>query len=60
MTPDDYARFGELMRLGGVWHGQRLLSKRFRARGDHADPPERLLRLVDLGQRRRSLASARE
>ncbi len=29
MTPDDYARFGELMRLGGVWHGKRLLSKDF-------------------------------
>ena len=29
MTPDDYARFGELMRLGGVWQGKRLLSKRF-------------------------------
>jgi CubicO group peptidase (beta-lactamase class C family) len=28
MTPDDYARFGELMRLGGVWQGERLLSKR--------------------------------
>ena len=27
MTPDDYARFGELMRLGGVWRGTRLLSK---------------------------------
>lgn len=29
MTPDDFARFGELMRRGGVWRGQRLLSKRF-------------------------------
>jgi CubicO group peptidase (beta-lactamase class C family) len=29
MTPDDYARLGELMRLGGVWQGERLLSKRF-------------------------------
>jgi hypothetical protein len=29
MTPDDYARFGELMRLGGVWQGKRLLSKEF-------------------------------
>jgi CubicO group peptidase (beta-lactamase class C family) len=29
MTPDDYARFGELMRRDGVWLGQRLLSKEF-------------------------------
>jgi CubicO group peptidase (beta-lactamase class C family) len=29
MIPDDYARFGELMRNGGVWRGRRLLSKRF-------------------------------
>jgi CubicO group peptidase (beta-lactamase class C family) len=29
MTPDDYARFGELMRRDGVWRGQRLLSKEF-------------------------------
>ena len=29
MTADDYARFGELMRQGGVWNGRRLLSKRF-------------------------------
>ncbi len=28
MTPDDYARFGELLRLNGVWRGKRLLSKR--------------------------------
>ncbi len=28
MTPDDYARFGELMRLDGVWRGKRLLSSR--------------------------------
>lgn len=26
---DDFARFGELMRRGGVWRGRRLLSKRF-------------------------------
>jgi CubicO group peptidase (beta-lactamase class C family) len=29
MHPDDYARLGELMRRGGVWRGQRLLSRRF-------------------------------
>jgi CubicO group peptidase (beta-lactamase class C family) len=29
MVPDDFARFGELMRRGGVWRGRRLLSKRF-------------------------------
>ena len=29
MVPDDFARLGELMRRGGVWHGRRLLSKRF-------------------------------
>lgn len=29
MTPDDYARFGDLMRRGGVWRGRRLLSKRY-------------------------------
>ena len=29
MRPDDYARLGELMRRGGVWRGQRLLSKRY-------------------------------
>ena len=29
MRPDDYARLGELMRRGGVWKGQRLLSQRF-------------------------------
>jgi CubicO group peptidase (beta-lactamase class C family) len=29
MTPDDYARLGELMRRGGVWQGRRLLSERF-------------------------------
>jgi hypothetical protein len=29
MRPDDYARLGELMRLGGVWRGERLLSKRY-------------------------------
>lgn len=29
MTPDDFARLGELMRRGGVWQGKRLLSKRF-------------------------------
>lgn len=29
MRPDDYARLGELMRRGGVWRGERLLSPRF-------------------------------
>ena len=29
MRPDDFGRLGELMRRGGVWHGRRLLSKRF-------------------------------
>jgi hypothetical protein len=29
MTPDDFARLGELMRRGGVWQGKRLLSRRF-------------------------------
>ena len=29
MVPDDFARLGELMRRGGVWRGQRLLSRRF-------------------------------
>ena len=29
MSADDYGRLGELMRRGGVWRGQRLLSERF-------------------------------
>ena len=29
MSADDFARFGELMRRGGVWRGRRLLSERF-------------------------------
>lgn len=29
MRPDDFGRFGDLMRRDGVWKGQRLLSKRF-------------------------------
>lgn len=29
MTADDYGRFGDLMRRGGLWDGKRLLSKRF-------------------------------
>ncbi len=29
MSADDFARFGELMRRGGVWQGRRLLSERF-------------------------------
>ena len=28
MTPNDYARLGELLRRGGVWRGRRLLSRR--------------------------------
>jgi CubicO group peptidase (beta-lactamase class C family) len=29
MRPDDFGRLGELMRRGGVWRGERLLSERF-------------------------------
>jgi len=29
MQPDDFGRFGELMRRGGVWRGRRLLSKAY-------------------------------
>lgn len=29
MQTDDYARFGELMRRGGLWNGRRLLSQRY-------------------------------
>ena len=29
MRPDFFARFGDLMRRGGVWKGQRLLSAAF-------------------------------
>ena len=29
MRPDDFGRLGELMRRGGVWNGERLLSKRY-------------------------------
>jgi hypothetical protein len=29
MRADDYGRLGELLRRGGVWRGQRLLSRRF-------------------------------
>ena len=29
MSADDFGRLGELMRLGGVWRGKRLLSRRF-------------------------------
>jgi CubicO group peptidase (beta-lactamase class C family) len=28
MTPNDYARLGELLRRGGVWRGRRLLARR--------------------------------
>lgn len=29
MTPDDYARLGDVLRRGGVWNGKRLLSHRY-------------------------------
>ena len=29
MTPDDYGRLGDLMRRGGVWKGNRLLSREY-------------------------------
>jgi CubicO group peptidase (beta-lactamase class C family) len=29
MVPDDYARLGDLLRRGGIWHGKRLLSQRY-------------------------------
>jgi hypothetical protein len=29
MRPDDYGRLGELMRRGGVWRGQRILSEEY-------------------------------
>jgi len=29
MRPDDFGRLGELLRRGGVWRGQRLLSRRY-------------------------------
>jgi CubicO group peptidase (beta-lactamase class C family) len=29
MTPDDYGRLGDLFRRGGVWKGQRLLSREY-------------------------------
>jgi CubicO group peptidase (beta-lactamase class C family) len=32
MTPDDYGRLGDLMRRGGVWKGQRLLSGEYMER----------------------------
>ena len=32
MTPDDYGRLGDLMRRGGVWRGERLLSRRYMRR----------------------------
>lgn len=31
MTPEQYGRLGDLMRRGGVWKGERLLSRRFMA-----------------------------
>ena len=59
MNADDFGRLGELMRRGGVWRGERLLSRRFVREAVDAGARERLLRLVDLAQRRRSRASAR-
>ena len=38
MRPDDYARLGELMRRGGVWRGERLLSRRFVRLALHPSP----------------------
>ena len=32
MTPDDYGRLGDLLRRGGIWRGQRLLSRAFMRR----------------------------
>ena len=32
MRPDDFGRLGDLMRRGGVWRGQRLLSEEFMTR----------------------------
>jgi CubicO group peptidase (beta-lactamase class C family) len=32
MTPDDFGRLGDLMRRGGVWKGQRLLSREYMER----------------------------
>ena len=36
MRPDDFGRLGELMRRGGVWRGQRLLSEEFMRARRHA------------------------
>jgi CubicO group peptidase (beta-lactamase class C family) len=38
MRPDDFGRLGELMRRGGVWRGQRLLSARFVREATSATP----------------------
>ena len=51
MTPDDYGRLGDLMRRGGVWKGQRLLSREYMRTVGRAVEDERLLRLADLGER---------
>jgi CubicO group peptidase (beta-lactamase class C family) len=32
MTPDDYGRLGDLMRRGGLWKGERLLSREYMER----------------------------
>ncbi|MGZ4276358.1 MAG: serine hydrolase domain-containing protein [Solirubrobacteraceae bacterium] len=29
MRPDDFARLGELLRRGGVWHGHQLIARRY-------------------------------
>jgi CubicO group peptidase (beta-lactamase class C family) len=38
MRPDDFGRLGELMRRGGVWRGQRLLSEEFMRRAIEPSP----------------------
>jgi CubicO group peptidase (beta-lactamase class C family) len=38
MRPDDYGRLGELLRRGGVWRGERLLSQEFMRRALEPTP----------------------
>ena len=38
MTPDDYGRLGDLMRRGGVWKGERLLSREYMRRSVEPSP----------------------